>query len=90
MLKSDINPGFFNEYHKRLVDWDYIFNATKFSRTSYLLSPLVYFNKRSCNRISTTIYQNPRDYADIVDMIQHKYFKITGEVENLDVRLEIY
>ena len=79
---------FFDETLERLVDWDYILEATKEARTSYLPMPLVnYCNKNSSSRISTTVYQGA-GIIEKIQSIQAKYCYTLDEVQNIDVRLD--
>ena len=79
---------FFDETLQRLVDWDYILEATKKARISYLPIPLVdYCNKKSISRITTTVYQNT-ELAETIKFIQAKHCCTSEEDKNVDARLE--
>ena len=70
----------------RFVDWDYILNSTRESRTSYLPVALVeYCNKKSRDRITTTVYQN-NQRAKYIKSIQDKHLSLMGYRDNMDAR----
>ena len=78
----------FDEGLDRFVDWDFILNNTRESRTSYLPLALVeYCNKRSRDRISTTVYQD-NQRLKVIQSIKDKHFSLMGSHENSDARLE--
>ena len=88
MLKMPHHKLFFDETLERLVDWDYILEATKEARTSYLPVPLVnYCNKKSNSRISTTVYQGT-EFIEKKKLIQRKHSYTLGEDNNIDVRID--
>ena len=88
MLKMPHNKLFFDETLERLVDWDYILEATKEARTSYLPIPLVnYCNKKSSSRISTTVYQGA-EFIEKIHSIQKKHCYTLNEAKNIDVRID--
>jgi len=87
MLKMPAEKLFFDETLERYVDWDYILNATKKTRTSYLPSALVnYCNRKSQKRITTIVYQN-NESAAYIKSIKEKHLNIMGKTENLDCRI---
>ncbi|MDA7436810.1 glycosyltransferase [Synechococcus sp. AH-601-B19] len=78
---------FFDESLKRFVDWDYILEATKKARTSYLALPLVnYCNKKSRQRITTSVYQG-NEFFERVKEIQARHDNENKQNANLDVRV---
>ena len=88
MMKMPQRKLFFDETLQRLVDWDYILEATKKARISYLPIPLVdYCNKKSISRITTTVYQNT-ELAETIKFIQAKHCCTSEEDKNVDARLE--
>ena len=88
MLKMPHNKLFFDETLERLVDWDYILEATKKARTSYLPMPLVnYCNKKSSSRISTTVYQDA-GFIEKIQSIRAKHSHQLNNAKNIDVRLD--
>ena len=88
MMKMPQRKLFFDETLQRLVDWDYILEATKKARISYLPIPLVdYCNKKSISRITTTVYQNT-ELTETIKFIQAKHCCTSEEDKNVDARLE--
>ena len=88
MMKMPQRKLFFDETLQRLVDWDYILEATKKAKISYLPIPLVdYCNKKSISRITTTVYQNT-ELAETIKFIQAKHCCTSEEDKNVDARLE--
>ena len=88
MIKMPHNKILFDESLERFVDWDYILEATKKTRTSYLPLPLVnYCNKKSSNRISTTVYQDA-EFIEKIQSIQAKHYHALDEAKNIDVRID--
>ena len=86
MLKRTHHEFLFDENLKRFVDWDFILEATKESRTSYLPLPLVnYCNKQSRDRITTSEYQGV-EYREWIKNIQRKH-GVDGKNNNLDFRI---
>ena len=88
MIKMPDDRLLFDETLKRFVDWDYILEATKKARTSYLPLPLVnYCNKKSSSRISTTVYQDA-EFIEKIQSIRVKHSYTLDEDKNIDVRLD--
>jgi len=88
MLKMPHKKLFFDETLERLVDWDYILEATKEARTSYLPVPLVnYCNKKTISRISTTVYQGA-EFIEKIHSIQAKHCYTLDGANNIDVRID--
>ena len=87
MLKRPQHKFLFDENLKRFVDWDFILEATKKSRTSYLPLPLVnYCNKKSQQRITTSEYQGV-EYIEWIKKIQEKHGIEDKSNYNLDARI---
>lgn len=90
MIRMPHGKLFFDETLDRFVDWDYILEATKKARTSYLPIPLVnYCNKKSSRRISTTVYQDS-EFTEKIQYIQSKHCYALDEAKNIDARLDSF
>ena len=88
MMKMPQRKLYFDTTLKRLVDWDYILEATKSSRTSYLPIPLVdYCDRKSYSRITTTVYQDA-ELVEKIKFIQAKHCFTSEEEKNIDARLD--
>ena len=88
MMRTSEKQILFDENLQRFVDWDFILNATRQSRTSYFPSALVnYCNKKSRDRISTTVYRNG-EIAERIAYINNKHYKVMKDGENVDVRIK--
>ena len=86
IIRSSNAKNLFDENLERFVDWDYILNSTRESRTSYLPVALVeYCNKKSRDRITTTVYQN-NQRAKYIKSIQDKHLSLMGYRDNMDAR----
>ena len=87
MLKRPAQKILFDETLERFVDWDFILNVTKKSKTSYLSSALVnYCNKTSPKRITTTVYQD-QESISYIKLIRDKHLLLMGKAENRDCRM---